>query len=82
MNLEILCLKRYTMERFLKEERDKAKFILIQLYKYFYTHEDKLPEFYKDISIKEGHSQGVADYIAGMSDEYCINMFKDIYIPS
>ncbi len=67
---------------FLKEERDKARFILIQLYKYFYTHEDKLPEFYKNISIEEGHSQGVADYIAGMSDEYCINLFKDIYIPS
>jgi dGTPase len=67
---------------FLKEERDRARFILIQLYKYFYSHEEKLPEFYKYIAKNEGLNQGVADYIAGMSDEYCINLFKDIYIPS
>ncbi|WP_346887130.1 deoxyguanosinetriphosphate triphosphohydrolase [Clostridium sp. UBA1056] len=67
---------------FLKEERDRARFILIQLYKYFYSHEEKLPEFYKSIAKNEGLNQGVADYIAGMSDEYCINLFKDIYIPS
>ncbi len=67
---------------FLKEERDKARFILIQLYKYFYFHEEKLPEFYKSIAKEEGLNQGVADYIAGMSDEYCIDLFKDIYIPS
>jgi len=67
---------------FLKEERDKARFILIQLYKYFYSHEEKLPEFYKSIAKNEGLNQGVAAYIAGMSDEYCINLFKDIYIPS
>ncbi|MEW8992851.1 deoxyguanosinetriphosphate triphosphohydrolase [Clostridium sp.] len=67
---------------FLKEERDKARFILIQLYKYFYLHEEKLPEFYKSIAKEEGLNQGVADYIAGMSDEYCINLFKDIYIPN
>ncbi|WP_346930301.1 deoxyguanosinetriphosphate triphosphohydrolase [Clostridium sp.] len=67
---------------FLKEERDKARFILIQLYKYFYLHEEKLPEFYKFIAKEEGLNQGVADYIAGMSDEYCINLFKDIYIPN
>lgn len=65
----------------LKNERDKAKFILEELYKYFYKNQDKLPEFYRNISKKEGPHQGAADYIAGMSDEYCINIFKDIFIP-
>lgn len=67
---------------FLKEERDRARFILIHLYKYFYSHEEKLPEFYKLIAREEGLNQGVADYISGMSDEYCINLFKEIYMPS
>lgn len=67
---------------FLKEERDRARFILIHLYKYFYHHENKLPEFYRVIAKEEGLNQGVADYIAGMSDEYCINLFKEIYIPN
>jgi len=65
----------------LRSERDKAKFILGELYKYFYKNQEKLPEFYRDISKNEGPHQGVADYIAGMSDEYCINIFKDIFIP-
>lgn len=66
----------------LKVEREKAKFILIQLYEYFYNNIDKLPSFYKKIADEEGKSQGVADYIAGMSDEYCIDIFKNIFIPS
>lgn len=66
----------------LKVEREKAKFILIQLYEYFYNNIDKLPLFYKKIADEEGKSQGVADYIAGMSDEYCIDIFKNIFIPS
>ncbi|MDU4888905.1 MAG: deoxyguanosinetriphosphate triphosphohydrolase [Clostridium sp.] len=67
--------------KLLRNERDKAKFILEQLFKYFYNHQDKLPEFYRNISINEGKHQGVADYLSGMSDEYCISIFKDIFIP-
>lgn len=65
----------------LKSERDKAKFILNELFKYFYKNQEKLPEFYRNISKNQGPYQGVADYIAGMSDEYCINIFKGIFIP-
>ena len=65
----------------LKNERDKAKFILEQLFKYFYNHQEKLPEFYRNISIDEGTHQGVADYLSGMTDEYCISIFKEIFIP-
>lgn len=67
--------------KLLRNERDKAKFILEQLFKYFYNHQEKLPEFYRNISINEGKHQGVADYLSGMSDEYCISIFKDIFIP-
>jgi dGTPase len=65
----------------LKVERDKAKFVLTHVYKHFYNHPDKLPEFYKAIAKNEGLAQGVGDYIAGMSDEYCLSLFNDIYLP-
>lgn len=65
----------------LQEEREKAKFILKHVYEYFYSHPERLPEFYGIIAKNEGIEQGVADYIAGMSDEYCISVFKDIYLP-
>lgn len=65
----------------LKVERDKAKFVLTHVYKHFYEHPDKLPTFFKTIANEEGLEQGVGDYIAGMSDEYCLNLFNDIYLP-
>ncbi len=65
----------------LKVERDKAKFVLEQVYNHFFKHPEKLPDFYKNVVDTEGLNQGVADYISGMSDDYCINTFNNIYVP-
>lgn len=65
----------------LKVERDKAKFILEQLLKYYCNHEEKLPELYKKIAKEEGLKRAVADYIAGMSDDYCISIFNELFVP-
>lgn len=65
----------------LKVERDKAKFVLSQVYKYFLSNPNKLPLFYQNIVCDEGLHQGVADYISGMSDDYCLVLFNDIYVP-
>lgn len=65
----------------LKEERGKAKFILTHVIDYFYKHSEELPKLYKDISYREGLKRGVADYIAGMTDDYCISTFNKIYVP-
>lgn len=65
----------------LKEERKQAKFILSHVIEYYYNNSDKLPEFYKRIVNEEGLKRGVADYIAGMTDDYCITTFNKIYVP-
>lgn len=65
----------------LKEEREKAKFVLEQVFKYFFTNPQKMPEFYLNIVEEEGLYQGVADYISGMSDDYCLMLFNKIYVP-
>lgn len=40
-----------------------------------------MPEFYVSIVENEGLYRGVSDYIAGMSDDYCIMQFNNIYMP-
>jgi deoxyguanosinetriphosphate triphosphohydrolase, putative len=65
----------------LKNERDKAKFVLEQVFNYFFKNPDKMPEFYRQIVEDEGLHQGVADYISGMSDDYCLILFNNIYVP-
>lgn len=66
---------------FLNEERFKAKFILGQVLEYYYKHPNLMPDFYKEICATEGVHRGVADYIAGMTDDYCTNEFNKIYVP-
>lgn len=65
----------------LKQEREKAKFVLEQVYKYFLQNPRKMSSFYLDIVEKEGLYTGVTDYIAGMSDDYCLYVFNDLYVP-
>lgn len=65
----------------LKEERSKAKFILSHVIEYYYNNSNELPEFYRKIADEEGLKRGVADYIAGMTDDYCISTFNKIYVP-
>lgn len=66
---------------FLKKERDKAKFVLKQVFEYFLKNPDKLPSFYQGIVEREGLYQGVCDYISGMSDDYCLLLFNDLFVP-
>ncbi|NFG40002.1 deoxyguanosinetriphosphate triphosphohydrolase [Clostridium botulinum] len=65
----------------LKRERDKAKFILRQLLNYYSNKPEEMPELYKNIVEKEDLKRGVADYIAGMSDDYCLSLFNRLYVP-
>ena len=65
----------------LKEEREKAKFILTHVIEYYYRNSDESPELYQRIADEEGLKRGVADYIAGMTDDYCLSTFNKIYVP-
>ena len=65
----------------LKEEREKAKFILTHVIEYYYKNSEELPELYQRIADEEGLKRGVADYIAGMTDDYCLSIFNKIYVP-
>lgn len=62
-------------------ERSRATFILEHLFTYYKNHPEKMSPLYCQIADEEGLERAVADYISGMSDEYCISLFKEIYIP-
>ncbi|MDP4145890.1 MAG: deoxyguanosinetriphosphate triphosphohydrolase [Bacillota bacterium] len=67
--------------KILKAERDKAKFVLEQVFLFFLKNPNKMPEFYGNMVKEEGLYQGVADYISGMSDDYCLHIFNEKYVP-
>lgn len=62
-------------------ERERASFVVDYLYDYFYKHIDKMPEFYQALVARDGREIGVCDYISGMTDNYCVHLFKSLTIP-
>ncbi len=64
-----------------KGEENKAMEMLVQLYEYFVTHPDKMPELYFKNIDEEGVERCVCDYISGMTDRYAIETYNDLFIP-
>ncbi len=64
-------------------EDEKAKTMLVQLYEYYIEHPEKMSkEYFEWISVKgEKASRVVCDYISGMTDQYSIAKYKEIFIP-
>lgn len=62
-------------------ERERASFIVEFLFDYFMKHVEKMPAFYQEVASNEGKERAVADYISGMTDNYCVEIFKDLTIP-
>ena len=65
-----------------KSEERKAKDMLQRLFEYYYTHPEALPEDFQPQMSFEGLERTVCDYIAGMTDNYAIDKFNEIFIPT
>ena len=66
-----------------KKEDEKAKEMLIQLYDYYIEHPEKMSkEYYELITLRgEKPYRAVCDYISGMTDQYSIAKFRELFIP-
>ena len=71
------------LETVAKREETKAIEMIQRLYEYYLTHFDKIPDEFLGIMERNGDSkeQIVCDYIAGMTDNYAVKMFQEIFIP-
>lgn len=66
-----------------KSEETKAVSMIKELYAYYVEHPEKMAEEYFRMITAEGEDpeRAVCDYISGMTDQYSILKFGDIYIP-
>lgn len=66
-----------------KSEEEKADKLITELYRYYIANIDKLPDNYKMFitEYNQAKEQVVCDYIAGMSDQYSIMKFQEIFVP-
>lgn len=66
-----------------KSEETKAYKLISELYKYYMANPSELPENYIKFMREndEPLERVVCDYIAGMSDQYSVAVFEEIYVP-
>jgi len=64
-----------------KGEEGKAQDMIHALFDYYRKDTDKLPAEYQDILVREGADRAVCDYIAGMTDKYCVECYSNAFIP-
>ncbi len=65
-----------------KSEDQKAQSVLWELLTYFETHPDRMPTEHQRIAERDGTKRAVADYIAGMTDGYALDMYAELFIPA
>jgi len=64
-----------------KIEEAKVKDLISGLYGIYTSDPGRMPELYRAIAEEEGPERAAADYISGMSDDFAIRRFEEIFIP-
>ncbi len=64
-----------------KKEESKVGELIHRLYEYFSTHPAQLPDEYHVVYEHEGACRAACDYVAGMSDNYALAVYHDLFIP-
>lgn len=85
MRNAMMGLREFLFERVynvLAERDDNAAMVIEKLYNYFYKFKDKLPDEYKMLLDRFPLHTVVCDYIAGMTDNYSIMLFQELFMPN
>lgn len=82
----LMGLRKYMFENIYtnsraKSEEKKVGNLIDQIFDHFMLHPEKMGREYIRIMENEGRIRAVCDFIAGMSDTYLVNLYKEIYIP-
>ena len=64
-----------------KREEGKAKDMLKKLFEYYVNYPEALPEDFQPQLSFDGMERTVCDYIAGMTDNYAVDKYTEIFIP-
>lgn len=74
----------YTNES-VKGENAKLGHIMTDLYSFLVRHPDRMPEdhraLYRQTSEESDYETQALDYIAGMTDDFLIRVYRDLFIP-
>ncbi len=64
-----------------KSEEGKVEELVKRLYDHFSKHPDQLPDEYRTVYQTDGACRAACDYVSGMSDNYALAVYHDLFIP-
>ena len=65
-----------------KGEEGKAQEMLRMMFEHYRRDPDALPADFQDIRAAEGDDRAICDYIAGMTDVFAVEKFKELFLPA
>ena len=80
--LRAFMFERVYTSKYAKEESKKAQDMLRLLYQYFVANPNMMPSEYQIKNDEETIERVVCDYIAGMTDNYAVRTFENLFIPT
>ncbi|MCE5188284.1 MAG: deoxyguanosinetriphosphate triphosphohydrolase [Eubacteriales bacterium] len=86
VSVQFEALREFMFERVYrnpvaKSEEEKAKRLIRELYAYYLEHTELLAGEYAKYLEQDGKERAVADYIAGMTDNYAVSEYVRIFVP-
>ncbi|MBN2455064.1 MAG: deoxyguanosinetriphosphate triphosphohydrolase [Sedimentisphaerales bacterium] len=76
IDLESFLFENLYEHKSLQETNKKVKGWLEQLFEQLCARPEHMPEHFQDLGAKQGLQRTVCDYIAGMTDRYCLLMLE------
>ena len=64
-----------------KGEEGKAQEMLRMMFEHYRRDPNALPADFQDIRAAEGDDRAICDYIAGMTDVFAVEKFKELFLP-
>ena len=77
---DFLFERVYVHEALLTEAR-RAEGVVARLFEYFSQYPQDMPTHFREGDGQDDVARRVADYIAGMTDGYAIQLFQEVFVP-
>ncbi len=80
-DLREFLFRRVYLSGFARDQAEKSTYLIRQLFHYYVEHPDALPEEVTANPRGEPADRLVCDYIAGMTDRFALQAFRDLFVP-
>ena len=76
--IETFLMENMYLHPTLRQSARQAETWLTQLFNTFVRHPERMPKYYQKMIDTEGRQRVVCDYLAGMTDRYCVSTIQQI----